>query len=185
MRLPPIVNAETFEKAQQITAERARRYTDAELRTALDALLKSEGRLSLAVLRKKSIPCPEVYQKHFGGLLEAYAAIGYVPAGNFSYLEDTRRLNRIRALLFVGLENDLIAAGATVRRQKGGRLLRVNDEFTLRFKVARCYGSAGTCKWLMLLTRRSDADMTVVARMEPGNEVVLDYYIVQRKVHLS
>ena len=179
----PIVNADIFEKAQQITASRARRYTDEELRSALNALLKREGRLSLAVLRKQSIPCPEVYQKHFGGLLEAYAAIGYVPTGNFSYLEDTRRLNKIRAQLFVGLANDLIAAGAAVRRQKGGRLLRVNDEFTLRFKVARCYGSAETCKWLMLLTRQSEADMTVVARMEPGNETVLDYYIVP-KVHL-
>ena len=182
----PIINAELFEKAQRITANRARRYTDEELRTALDGLLKREGHLSHSLLRKHSeMPCPEVYQKRFGGMLEAYAAIGYIPHGDFSHMGDARRLYRICEDLFVGLANQLIAAGAVVKRPKGGCVLRVNDEFTLRFKIARCFYTGGTCKWVLRLRCRSNADMTIVARMEPGNQTVLDYYIIPKVHHFD
>jgi len=178
----PIIDTDTFEKAQWITADRTHRYSEPELCAALDGLLRREGRLSLSLVRKSSeVPCPEVYEKHFGGLLGAYRAIGYVPKGDFSYLEGARQLHKIHEQMVLRFVAELVASGATVKRNRSS--LTVNEEFTLRFKVARC--SSRTSKWTLRLSPRSDVDMTVVARMEPGNESVLDYYIVPKVHHFS
>jgi len=180
----PIIEVGSFEKAQRITAERGHRHTSAEILAALGILLKREGRLTTTVmLESPNTPCPGVYRKHFGGLPEAYAAIGYISNRNFSKLSEARQLRKLCTQLCFALVNEFVAAGALVRRQRGVHVLRLNDEFTLQFKVARCFSSAEACKWIFRFSRRSHADMTVIARMEPGNQAVLDYYIIPRVHH--
>src|SRR5438067_12535237 len=100
-------------------------------------------------------------------------------------MEEARRLHKIREHLFVSLTKRLVAAGAEVRRLTGGCFLRVNDEFTFRFKIARSFYAAGTCKWILRLRCQSNTDMTSVARMEPGNQAVLDYYVVPKVHHFD
>jgi hypothetical protein len=63
--------------------ERAPRggHDKSELARQLTALLEQEGRLSRAVIdRSAGLPTARVYAWAFGGMLKAYAAIGYVPA---------------------------------------------------------------------------------------------------------
>ena len=184
---PAIIDAETFDKAQFITADRAHRYTDAELQAALDALLKRKGRLSLSILRQSpEVPCPDVYQKHYGGLLAAYRAIGYIPKGDFSYMESVRRLHTIRQQLVAQFVKELVTAGAKVKRGKGGHTFTVNNDFTLRLKLARCVEfTEGIPQWVLRLNRRANVDMTAIARMAPDNESVLDFYIIPRVHHFT
>ncbi len=112
---PAIIGAETFDKAQFITADRAHRYTDAELQAALDALLKRKGRLSLSILRQSpEVPCPDVYQKHYGGLGAAYRAIGTSRKAIFHTWRAYARLHAIRQQLVAQLVKELVTAGATV-----------------------------------------------------------------------
>lgn len=179
---PAIIDAKTFNKAQFITADRSRRYTNPELQTALDALLKQKGRLSLSILRESpDVPSPDVYQKHYGGLLAAYRAIGYIPKGDFSYIDRARQLLTIRQRLLSEFVKDLVAAGAKVKRVNGGHTFAINNEFTLMLKMARCIEfTDGIPQWVIRLNRRANVDMTAIARMAPGNESVLDFYIIPR-----
>ena len=76
----PIVPADVFERAQvrlgAIRPHQGRR----QMLQSLQALWRKHGRLSAALIdRSRTTPCVNTYAKYFGGLPQAYAAIGYTP----------------------------------------------------------------------------------------------------------
>ena len=54
----------------------------------------------------------------------------------------------------------------------------MNDEFTLRLAIAPCRLKTVGYRWYFRLDTGMRADMTVVARMAPDNNAVLDYYLL-------
>jgi hypothetical protein len=70
--------------------------------------------------------------------------------------------------------DELSSAGGTVHRTL--REFLINDEFTVRVKVAACRTTSVGYRWLLRLGDKSKADITLVARLTPTNDQVLDYF---------
>lgn len=77
----PIVPPDLFERAQARLGTVRSRQDRRQMLASLKALLRENGRLSAALIeRSRETPCVASYQKHFGSLMRAYAAIGYTPS---------------------------------------------------------------------------------------------------------
>ncbi|THD61624.1 recombinase family protein [Phenylobacterium sp.] len=75
---PPIVSRRTFRAAQKEFSRRRRPIERQALIDDLQRVLQSEGRLSQAIIDKSSRYSSQAYLR-FGGLLETYQLVGYVP----------------------------------------------------------------------------------------------------------
>ena len=79
--LAPIVSPEVFKATQRNLKLRCRRMSDADMLKGLAALLKAHGRLTSALIKDaEHLPCPHVYRYRFGGLIQAFARVGYTPS---------------------------------------------------------------------------------------------------------
>jgi hypothetical protein len=79
----PVVTPERFAQAHAILREWS--PSDEELLDRLRKLYRRKGKLSSRIIdQDKSTPSPAVYRTRFGGLLDAYRMIGYVPPSNDS-----------------------------------------------------------------------------------------------------
>jgi hypothetical protein len=73
----PIIDPVTYAEAQKILEGRTFIKTDEELLDTLRALLASERRLTLTLIKESAIvPSPSTYQNRFGSLRRAYELIG-------------------------------------------------------------------------------------------------------------
>jgi hypothetical protein len=58
-------------------------------------------------------------------------------------------------------------------------MLTINDEFTAFLVLARCrVARAGSSRWFLRLDTSLEPDITIAARKEPGNQMILDYYLL-------
>jgi hypothetical protein len=58
-------------------------------------------------------------------------------------------------------------------------LLTVNSEYTASLVLARCRTTAaGSQRWIVRLNTALEPDITIAARMKPGSEGILDYYLL-------
>ncbi len=67
-------------------------------------------------------------------------------------------------------------------------LLRINDEFTLAIAVARCRSrqrAPGKYRWRVDTKRREKADITLLMRLKPGNQEMLDYYLLPASANVQ
>jgi DNA invertase Pin-like site-specific DNA recombinase len=82
LRCAPMVSEALFGDARRHIARRFRRVDTEGMVEGLRALLQTHGRLTSTLIRDaEHLPCPEVYRRRFGGLLAAYACVGYEPGG--------------------------------------------------------------------------------------------------------
>ena len=176
----PIVSEDLFREAQTIFMDRRRKqYTDDEMLTLLRQLLAEKGTLSGIIIdESKDVPSSAAYRSRFKSLFRAYQLIGYTPNRDYAYLEINRGLREHYRSQVELIIHELQAVGATVRQNPENDLLMVNDDFTVSVVPARCRAIRGDndFRWLIRLDTSLVPDITVVARMQPGNEAVLDYY---------
>jgi DNA invertase Pin-like site-specific DNA recombinase len=179
----PIVTVERFQKAQEVLSARNRRYTDDELLELLKRLRARVGLLSGRVIdHAGGIPKTRVFEKRFGGLLAAYRRIGYEPPGNYSHLSTTAALEARFETEITALVAYLSGAGATVVRDPVTDLLTINDELRVSFQLVRCHHQNPRSQnmWRYRFDSPAPWDIMVAARMAPGNDSILDYYLVPR-----
>jgi len=176
----PIVDADFFEAAQHIIAERSRRFTDEQLLTLLRDFQLRTGTLSgLVIDEDEEMPSSSAYRHRFGSLVKAYSLIGYDPGRDYRYLETNRTLR----LMHPGIVADTVAEieriGGAVAIDAATDLMRVNDEFSVSLVLARCFETAsGSNRWKIRLDASLAPDITVAVRMAPGNEHPRDYYLL-------
>jgi DNA invertase Pin-like site-specific DNA recombinase len=177
---PVLVEPETFFMARGIIEERGRRFSQEEMIARLRALHEAQGFLSGSLIDDADgMPSSASYRSRFGGLVEAYRLAGYAPDRSFEYLEINRRLRTTYPRLVDDLIQDLEAVGATVERKEEPHLLSINGLYTASMVLSRCRETpAGSPRWLV--TERSKADVVIVVRMDPSNELPSDYYLIPR-----
>jgi hypothetical protein len=57
-------------------------------------------------------------------------------------------------------------------------LLTINEELTAAFSIARCRENHEQAyRWVVRFDTSIDPDITIAARMAPGNTSILDYYL--------
>ena len=175
----PIIDAEAFAKAQQIVNERDHRYTDEELLQHLRNLLSHHGMLSGIIINESvGMPSAATYANRFQSLRRAYELVGYTPARDYSYLAINKALRALHQEHLDHITKEFTTVGATVCRDPTTDLLTVNEEFTAALSIARCCeNDKQVRRWVIRFDTSLDPDITIAARMAPGNAIILDYYL--------
>ncbi len=176
----PIITLEQFAEALAIVASRHRHFTDEQLLECLKNLLVRFGSLSGILIDEiDDMPSSTVYRHRFGSLIRAYELIGYSPVRDYRYLQTNRVLRELHRQQCASIIDRLRENGARVQRNPVSDLLTINDEFTASLVLARCRETpAGNHRWLVRLENSLDPDVTIAARLGPGNREILDYYLL-------
>jgi DNA invertase Pin-like site-specific DNA recombinase len=176
----PIISEHRFQQAQEIIAARNRFLTNDEVLNSLEDLLRREGRLSSTIVsRGKGVSSMGRLALRFNGLLPAYELVGYKPLRDYSYVRTSKVLQVRHREYLTKLIDELTATGAVVGRDPQTDVLAFNEEFTASFILVRCrHTKHRGCRWFIRLDNR--ADITIAARMAPGNDGILDYYLLPR-----
>jgi DNA invertase Pin-like site-specific DNA recombinase len=177
-----LVDRALFARAREIIDARADRLSDAQMLELLTSILESKGMLNgLIIDETEGAPSSTAYRTRFGGLLRAYELIGFVPDRDYRYLEVNRKLRQLHPEIVANTISALRHAGGYVERDPATDLLTVNREFTASLVVVRCVATAaGSLRWKIRLDSVLRPDLTVVVRMDPGNELPRDYYLLPR-----
>jgi DNA invertase Pin-like site-specific DNA recombinase len=178
----PIVTASLFEQARAIIESRHHHLSDQELLERLRELLRVQGRLSgILIDETEDMPSSSCYSSRFGSLARAYSLIGWNPDRDYAYIEINRRLRRKHADLIASIFDQLLALGATVSVNQYNDLLTINCEYTASLILARCREThAGNHRWHLRFDESLSPDIVLAARLQPGNEEILDYYLLPR-----
>lgn len=174
----PIVSRELFARVQAEIEARYHKYSDEEMLDGLRSLLSRCGKLSgILIDESDMMPNSSAYRRRFKSLLRAYQLIGYTPEQDYSYLEQNRLLRIHHHTLLDSILQELTEMGAEVHRDPVSDILTINENYTASLILARCrQTAAGSYRWLVRLDRSLNPDITIAARLMPGNEEVLDYY---------
>jgi DNA invertase Pin-like site-specific DNA recombinase len=174
-----LIDLDVFEAAQRILHARDRRFTDEELLQMLRELFKHHGILSGVVINEMpGMPSSATYCSRFGSLLRAYELIGYTPPRDYSYLAINRGLRSFHKEHVALIMSEIKAVGASARQDPTTDLLTINEEFTAALSIGRCREiREGEYRWVLRFDTSLDPDLTIGARMAPGNTAILDYYL--------
>jgi DNA invertase Pin-like site-specific DNA recombinase len=176
-----IVSEELFARAQEIARRRAEwKLADRYLLERLRALWTRAGKLSTTLIdNDKESPTTNTYRRHFGSLNQAYSLIGYQTPLN--YTGETRGgvLKERRHNLCAEITSSLRANGVAVEELKTDRFLQVNGQFALSVYVAPSRPRVkGPYFWTLRLDNSIHLDLTIIARLKPGNHEVFDYLLI-------
>jgi DNA invertase Pin-like site-specific DNA recombinase len=178
----PIIGLDQFESAQRNIQARYQHYSDEQLIEKLRQLLEHAGMLSgILIDETAEMPSSSAYRSRFKSLLRAYELIGYTPEHDYSYIETNRVLRQFHESLCEKVVSDLQAVGTEVRRDGSIDMLLINGSWTASLILTRCQETqSGNYRWLLRLERSLNTDVTIAVRLAPGNQEVLDYYLLPR-----
>jgi DNA invertase Pin-like site-specific DNA recombinase len=173
-----IVAVAKFMRAQEIVRHRAEQAaTDQQLLDRLRDLWSRAGKLSSRVIEEdKASPSASTYRHRFKSLNNAYSLIGYRTARTYTDETMGRALKQRRHNLCVEIKSHLQANSVTVEDLKADRLLRVGGQFTMVVYLAPCRRQSGRSDfWSVRVDHPTLANLTVIARLQPGNREMFDY----------
>jgi len=177
---PAIVSTELFMAAGRIISARHVHLTDEDLITRLKSLLERRGKLSGIIIDEtEGMPSSSIYAARFGGLHRAYELVGWRGRRDSSYIETNRMLRREHQSLIDSIVADLRASGASVEVDSRSDLLTINGEFTASIILSRCQETkAQSQRWRLRFDTGLVPDITIGARLSPGNQSIQDYYLL-------
>ena len=174
-----VISPELFVRARAIIDARHVHLTDGELLIRLKVLLERFGHLSgLLIDESMDMPSSSAYASRFGGLHRAYELIGWTANRDYSYIETNRRIRQQYPLLAKQIVESLNSVGANVLQDEATGALTINAQYTAALVLARCFQTeAGNLRWILRFDAGLLPDITIAARLAPGNEQILDYYL--------
>lgn len=177
----PIVDQETFDRAQEVLRSRTCNMSNQKLLDDLRSLAAAEGQLTARLITSSwDMASPSTYVHRFGSLHQAYELIGYGGSESFRKFQARRRNRALRdeflseiAAIF---PNDI----AITRR--GGRWrarLRVRRGPFISVLIARPVRMAGaTLGWIADPPCRERRLITLLARLNPNRQGFHDFHIL-------
>jgi hypothetical protein len=175
-----IVSTDVFLQARQIIDARHIHLTDEDLLARLRSLLERCGKLSgILIDEAEDMPSSSIYMSRFGGLHRAYELIGWSDRRDSSFIEANRELRRRHQDLVQIIVANLRATGAQVDIDDRSDLLTINSEYTASLILSRCQETkAQSPRWRLRFDASLMPDITIAARLNPGNQTVKDYYLL-------
>jgi DNA invertase Pin-like site-specific DNA recombinase len=184
LAFPPIVNQQTFDRAQA-TLQRMRdaRWPDEKILKRIRRLLKSKGRLSESLLLKaRGMPSTATIHKHFGSYRRLYEKLGYdLDARHVFRSDQLQRSKHLRKSLGDELRKlfpDHVVVNLSWR---GGRsVLRIDDMFMV--SILFCGHEkiqAGHC-WAMRPVPAERDYITLLCLLNRTYDRVLHYYVAPK-----
>jgi len=170
-----IVAPETFRKAQEIFQQRNPAFTDQELITKLQLLLKTHGRLSgLIIEASPELPSSSTVSKRFGSLINAYKLVGYIPPQDYTFLELKELVQDIEADLIGKIQASLESMGLQVVDH--GTHFRLNDQLNIRLVASSVRNNNGKKRWRYRFDRQQSVDITIAVRLADEQGAIQDFY---------
>ena len=176
----PLIDAETFARAQELVSRWPRNRSDADLLDGLKMIAAKEGKISTALIKATpNVPSPQTYRARFGSIVKAYRLLGYKAIWNERRLEQKHRVQAIRSNLLsevVALSGgrvtiDTSSTRHTRLRLRTGRLVSVI--------VARClFGYKGALRWLVKPVIAERRHIALVARLNDRNDALKDIFVI-------
>jgi DNA invertase Pin-like site-specific DNA recombinase len=176
----PIVPLAKFTCAQELVHRRSEFLTDQQLLDRLRDLWARNGKLSAVLINAdETIPAVDTYRRRFKSLNCAYGMIGYTTPRVYSEQTMGRALKERRRYLFEEIQAQLRKAGAIAEESKPARQLLVNGHFTVSIYLAPCRQQVGRANyWSILVDQSAASNLTIIARLGPGNIEKLDYFLL-------
>jgi len=176
---PSVVSRALFERARSIIDARSNHYSDEQLLSMLQAILREEGSLSGVVIDERAdMPSSSAYRYRFGSLIRAYSLIGYIPERDYRYIEINRHIREAYPQVLSEIASGFENAGGEVARNEESQLLTINGGFTVAVVLARAFEtSSGSLRWRIRLDTGLLPDITVAVRLTASNLGPLDYYV--------
>lgn len=168
-----IVDHGTFAKAQDILQSRTINKSNEEILQSLRALLVSEGRLSLKLIKQCGhAPSPSVLRNRFGGLRRAYELIGYAGSRRFSFIDLRRRTQAIHDGLIADIANRFPNQVEIVRNGgKCRKTLWIRDICPVSVLVARSLRVwKSSIRWVIDPVLNEANHVTLLVQMDERNE---------------
>jgi DNA invertase Pin-like site-specific DNA recombinase len=174
----PIVDEDTFKRAQKQFEDQTVHKSDAELLSRLRRLLEEWGKVSVRLLNDSPyLPSTAPYAHRFGSLSEAAEKIGYIGPK----LAATRTKRFGRAL------RDQIIAQVVATDPNRITVIQRDGHFRPRLRVSgllvsvflcRCLQIGGRHRWVLHRIPREENCVALLIFMNPGNNTVMDLFVV-------
>ncbi|AHX12010.1 serine recombinase [Dyella jiangningensis] len=178
-----IISPELFERVQTIISARSEHLDSDTMLHMLRELYEKAGILSgLLIDEQDEMPSSHAYSARFGGLIRAYALIGFRPERDYRYIEINRSLRQMLPEIVDKVISDLerVCLSISVDAHETGLML-INGEFTLSIVLSRCIQlTSGTFRWKVHFDTSLAPDITIVARLSSDQRTILDYYLFPR-----
>jgi DNA invertase Pin-like site-specific DNA recombinase len=174
-----LVDQQTFDRVQAIFKSQTFHKADSELLAVLRGLLNERGRLSERLVNEsRDLPSVRPFTRRFGSLSEAFERVGYI-GPRLSATHTRRRLRNLRSQIV----KDLVST-----YPEHIKLLKPNGHFRPRFEVSGAMMSLHLCMclqrnsgrlyWLLKTVPAEQNCIGLIARLNPGNESIMDMFIV-------
>jgi DNA invertase Pin-like site-specific DNA recombinase len=178
----PIVTQALFDRAQRAITKRIEPRPDEELLDGLRAVLAEKGRLNHKLIAAdKRCAAPSIYERRFGGLLDAYRLIGYKPKRDYRDLRSDLARRRLCVSLASQAASRLRHSALDVRITTSKRSIIVDDDLSILFMaLVRRQTKAGQPFWEYRPAANASSTIVVAARLQDNDCDVHDFYIFPR-----
>ncbi|WKA26453.1 recombinase family protein [Bradyrhizobium roseum] len=179
----PVVDADLFERAQNIMAERYISIPDDQMLRRLRLALARNGKLSSSIIKSTSgLPSPACYVKRFGSIRNAYKLIGYAGSRDCGWFDAREQwckvLSKLASEVAEALHTDL---GLRLMLTDDGTALRKNGRSkVVSFQVVRKLAKrtpGHASRWRAHL-RKERPGLCVYLRLNDPNDAIQDYVLL-------
>jgi hypothetical protein len=182
-----IIEPRLFARAQKrlLEVEDNKKETDQQLLDRLSALLRREGRLSVHIMRTaKDVRHPTVYANRFGSLMRAFELVGFKHHPRYRFADATAQIEQVVSSVVDDIIIDLRGRGVNVSFLHELYLLTISGGMTVAVAVARAVsdGNTRSRRWEVRRLKYKKADLTLLIRMESGNDRIRDYFLMPTAV---
>ena len=176
----PIIDNDTFDRAQQLFLRKPQHKSDADMLTDLRNLWIQNGRISASMItRARDVASLEKYERRFGSLTEAFARIGYKIQGP-KKLMARRGSFALRADLIKEIVECATSRVIVSRRDYNCRpRLRLVDRSLVSVQLVRSLrNKQGQIRWRLNVPHHERDFVTLIARLNANNDGFHDFHVV-------
>jgi DNA invertase Pin-like site-specific DNA recombinase len=177
----PIIDRQTFDRAQRVLDDRTVNKSDAVLINGLKRLWKEKGRLSESIIDKsRRVPALNTYYHRFGSLREIYRLIGYPQWDEYFKRHDKAiKTEHLREEL-VGKIAEIFPNSVTLLHSppKRRRSLLVDGKVVVSVYVCRSskWPNGKPC-WCFDPVARETHNVTLLCTLNGRNDAVRHFYL--------
>lgn len=180
--IDPIIDPDTFAKAQKLLAERRIEIPEEEMLTRLRMTLRRRGKLNSRIINSTlGLNHVSSFVKHFGSLRKAYALIGYTASRDCDWIDSKKHwateLTECADRLAVVLRAE---NGFNVQRSHGGIGVDIDGQRKVTFLVARQLAKRApdhAPQW-KVYRRKIEEGLLAVLRLDKSNSTIQDYLLL-------
>ena len=179
----PLVDKATFERAQ-IGLPGLKRWTDRQILTSLQRLLRAKGRLSETIIMNASgVPSTVTLRKRFGGFRNLYDRLGYRMGQEFIHKSgQCERTMKLRKDLAHKIEKLFPSRVRVTNLPTGNHALRpsllVDDTFVVSLLFARTQHRNNQALWRWNVRPAERNNITLLCKMNSSHDDVTGYYLL-------